>query len=209
MTYSWNNPAPTPKGVERDPLTGVWVFAGDKPAEKTAQAPAAPAATDAHGNNQGQPVDGYALWDGMTESWATQPMSREAAFRALSAYTGGGDPVVAGYGGEYRPVFNLTAFARQMATKAATGAADAAFTQRQAAVKASLLAATPAPVPKVSREDTLRKMLAANEASLATELAKRKQDRAEVARLRENCKRLRGDLGIKTPEEKLLAAIFG
>lgn len=151
----------------------------------------------------------YGIWNDLCQSFDTGEddagwPSYEAA---LSACADGAD--MPAYHGPRGLVFGRTACAKAEAAVNAAMAQDAADRARRAATVASILAATPAPAPKASREDTLRKMLAANEASLTAELAKRKQDKGEIARLRTNCQKLRGDLGIMTPDQKLMAAIFG
>lgn len=99
--------------------------------------------------------------------------------------------------------------AKAMAAQAADAAqdrADAVDRVRRAAVVASIAAQPVVVAPKPDRATTLAKLLASNEAALA---ACKRTERAEIARLRENCARLRAEIGIKTPEEKLLTAIFG
>lgn len=101
---------------------------------------------------------------------------------------------------------------RAQAADVATARCASEFAARQAATVASIAAqaaAAPAPAKQPDRMVTLAKMLASNEAALAAELAKRKADKGEIARLRDNCERLRGDLGIMSPGQKLLTAIFG
>lgn len=159
------------------------------------------------------PAGLYSVWDDQTESWEIEPTTLERATAHAQSLKKPGyrTPVVAGYAGEYSPVFNLAAYARQTARAAAQAAQEAADAIRRAVTVASIaaqVAAKPAPA-KNSREKTLWLMLARNEASLAAELAKKKRDRAEVTRLQANCAKLRADLGIKTAEEVLLTAIFG
>jgi len=127
---------------------------------------------------------------------------------ALSACEDGADmPAFHGLRGL---VFGQQACAKAEAALLAAERRNSEDSARRAAVVASIAAQAPAATPaKPDRLTVLAKMLASNEAALAVELGRKKQDRTEVARLRENCKRLRGDLGIKTPDEKLLAAIFG
>jgi len=127
---------------------------------------------------------------------------------ALSACSDGADmPAFHGLRGL---VFGRSACAKAEAALIAANRLAAQDSARRASVVASIAAQAPAAAPdKPDRLTVLAKMLANNEAALAVELGRKKQDRAELSRLRDNCERLRGDLGIKTPEEKLLAAIFG
>lgn len=174
-------------------------------------------ATDAWGNDTGLPgcvpAGLYSVWDDQTESWVIEPTTLERAQAHAQSLKKPGyrTPVVAGYAGEYSPVFDLAAFKRQTDRAAQQAAQDAADSARRAATVASIAAqaaATPSPT-KPSREDTLRLMLGRNESALAAELAKKKRDRAEVARLQANVAKLKGDLGIKTANDVLLSAIFG
>jgi hypothetical protein len=103
-------------------------------------------------------------------------------------------------------VFGAAACAKAAAAILRADAQEAADSARRAAVVASIAAQAPVVVEKPDRAVIMAKLLASNEAALA---ACKKTDRAEIARLRDNCARLRADLGIKTPEQKLLSAIFG
>lgn len=151
----------------------------------------------------------YGIWNDLCQSFSTgeDDAGWPSYDAALGACSEGSDQPA--YHGQCGLVFGRAACAKAEAAVNAGLAQDAQDRARRAATVASILAATPATAPKTSREDTLRKMLAANEASLTAELAKRKRDKAEVARLRNNCQKLRGDLGIMTPDQKLMAAIFG
>jgi len=127
---------------------------------------------------------------------------------ALGACSDGAD--MPAFHGLHGLVFGRAACTKAEAAMVAADQRAAADSARRAAVVASIAAQAPTAVPaKPDRLTVLAKMLASNEAALAAELAKRKADKGEIARLRDNCERLRGDLGIKTPEEKLLSAIFG
>jgi len=155
-------------------------------------------------------IGAYVIWNELCQSvedgedgqgWPTY----EAA---MSACSDGADTPA--YHGLHGLVFGCAACKKAEAALIAADQIEAEDRTRRAAVVASIAAQAPAATPaKPDRLTVLAKMLASNDATLAVELGRKKQDHAEIARLRDNCKRLRGDLGIKTPEENLLAAIFG
>lgn len=60
----------------------------------------------------------YAIWDDLTESWLTEPATREVAIATLEKGGLGGRPMLAGYGGEYTPLFGSRLLAAQKADKA-------------------------------------------------------------------------------------------
>lgn len=151
-------------------------------------------------------IGSYVIWNDLCQSvdsgeedegWP----SYEAAFSACSE---GAD--MPAFHGKSGLVFGRTACAKAEAALLSSDRREAEDSARRAAVVASIAAQAPVVVAKPDRAVTLAKMLASNEAAL---VACKKTDRAEIARLRDNCRRLRTDLGIKTPEEKLLSAIFG
>jgi hypothetical protein len=152
-------------------------------------------------------VGSYVIWNDLCQSVDSgeEDEGWPSYEAALSACSEGSD--MPAFHGPRGLVFGPAACAKAEAALLRADAQDAADSARRAAVVASIAAQAPAVVAaKPDRAMTLAKMLASNEASLA---ACKKTDRAEIARLRDNCARLRADLGIKTPDEKLLSAIFG
>lgn len=152
--------------------------------------------TDDWGNDTGLPgcvpAGLYSVWDDQTESWVIEPttLERAQAFAQTRQKQGYRTSVVAGYAGEYNPVFDLAAFKRQTDRAAQVAAQDAADSARRAATVASIAAqAAPAPIAP-SADQRRANLLAANQANLTAELAKRKPDQAEVDRLRANIAKL-------------------
>lgn len=153
-------------------------------------------ATDDWGNDTGLPgcipAGLYSVWDDQTESWVIEPTTLERAGAHAQALKKQGylTPVVAGYAGEYSPAFDLAAFKRQIDRAARLAAQDAADSARGAATVASIAAqAAPAPIAP-SADQRRANLLAANQSNLTAELARRKPDQAEVARLRANIAKL-------------------
>lgn len=152
-------------------------------------------------------VGSYVIWNGLCQSVDSGEDDEgwPSYDAALSACSEGSDmPAFHGLRGL---VFGRTACAKAETSLLAADRRETEYSARRAAVVASIAAQAPAPVAaKPDRAVTLAKMLASNEAALA---ACKKTNWAEIARLRDNCARLRAELGVKTPEEKLLPAIFG
>jgi hypothetical protein len=151
-------------------------------------------------------VGSYVIWNDLCQSVDSgeEDEGWPSYEAALSACSEGSDmPAFHGLRGL---VFGAASCAKAEAAILRADAQEAADSARRAAVVASIAAQAPVVVAKPDRAVTLAKMLASNESALAD---CKKTDRAEIARLRDNCARLRADLGIKTPDEKLLAAIFG
>lgn len=151
----------------------------------------------------------YVIWNEMCQSvYSGEEGEGWPSYEAaLSACVDGADmPAYDPVWPPHRLAIGRRACAIAQANDLRSAAQDAEDLARRAAVVASIAAQAPVVAAKPDRAVTLAKLLASNEAALA---ACKKTDRAEIARLRDNCSRLRADMGIKTPEKKLLSAIFG
>jgi hypothetical protein len=156
---------------------------------------------DEYGNEEETSTGMYSVWDEQTQSWVIEPttLERATAYADSVRVAGYRTPYVMGYGGQYRPVAVCT-MKRMVARAQAQGREDELARTRRASVIASLQSEKTVGSAESSREEKLRNILAANVAALESEVSKKKCDTAEIMRLRQNCEKLRGDLGIETPE---------
>lgn len=137
-------------------------------------------------------VGSYVIWNDLCQSVDSgeEDEGWPSYEAALSACSEGSD--MPAFHGPRGLVFGASACSKAEAALLRADAQDAADSARRAAVVASIAAQAPVVVAKPDRSVTLAKMLANNEAALA---AVKKTDRAEIARLRDNCTRLRAEIG--------------